>query len=146
MQWSFLFIFNFKHFHEVTPTPTRNIYTVVDCRLFASPAQSASQNPLKAISLPPRYNLKSKVPFQTPHDAFYGHPMQWTCLRHEDSLYSQQMQDRSSYPSFIYMRNPTPVLYGTYSIFLCTFPNSSSNKVMTGLQFFILKCSSTFSM
>jgi hypothetical protein len=31
---------------------------------FASPAQFASHNPLKAVFLPPRHNLKSKVPFK----------------------------------------------------------------------------------
>ena len=54
----------FLHFHKMTPTPTKNTYPVVDRRSFASPAQSASQNPLTVLSLHPRHNLKSKVSFK----------------------------------------------------------------------------------
>lgn len=47
-----------------TTMPTRNMCPIVDCRSFASFIQSALQNPSKAISLHPRYNLKSKVFFK----------------------------------------------------------------------------------
>ena len=54
----------FLYFHEMTPTPTKNTYPMVDRRSFASPAQCILQKHLKTISLPLRHNLKSKVPFR----------------------------------------------------------------------------------
>jgi hypothetical protein len=38
-------------FHETAPTPTKNMYPVVERRSFASPPQLASQYPLKLTSL-----------------------------------------------------------------------------------------------
>ena len=55
----------FLHFHEMAPRPTRNTYPVVDRRSLVSPAQCASQNPTKDMSLPPRESLSSKLPSNT---------------------------------------------------------------------------------
>jgi len=73
----------FLHFHEMAPRPTRNTYPVIDHRSLVSLSQSTSQNPLKAISLPPRQRVEPQTPFQIPQDAFDGHPMRRTRLRHE---------------------------------------------------------------
>ena len=72
----------FLHFHEMNLMPTKNTFPMVDSRSYASPPQFALQNPLKAISLPLRHNVKSKVSFKIPHDAFYGYQLRWSNLRH----------------------------------------------------------------
>ena len=121
----------------------------VDRWSFASPTQSASQNPLKAISLPPRHNLKSKVLFKY----LMIHLMAIQCSGPVFDMDWLTVLTANAILAFVatiaYMRDPTLALYGTPSIFLCTFPNSSSksfsnfkfksNGVPTGLHFFMLK-------
>ena len=79
-QWSgWLFL----AFHKMIPMPTINTYPMVDSWLFASPIQSKSQNPFKAISL--LWGLICQVwsALQIPHDVLHGHAMRWTGLWHE---------------------------------------------------------------
>ena len=116
----------FLHFYEMTPTPTKNTYPVVDCRSFTSPAQSASQNPLNTISLPPRHNLKPKVPFKYLIMCFMGiqcgkpaFDMIWLTVLTTNAI-------SVIVASIAFMRDPTLALYETPSFFLCTFLNSSS--------------------
>ena len=146
----------FLHFHEMIPTPTRNMYHVVDRWLFASPAQSPSQNPLKAMFLLSRHNLKSKKPFKYLVMRFITiqcieptFDMSWLTILTANA--------GSAYISFIaYIRDPTPTLYGIQSIFIYIFSNSSfeifnnfeftSDWVLNGLYSSMLKCLRIFSM
>ena len=137
----------FLHFHKMTPMPTNKMYYVVDRWSFASPTQSGSQKLYKSISLPPRHNLKSKVPFK--YLMICGKPpfdMNWLTILNANAI-STLMS------TITYMRDPILVVYGTPSISLRTFPNFSFesfkklkftlNEVPTGLHFSMLKCFKT---
>lgn len=119
----------FLQFHEITSTPTKNTYPMVDLQLFASPTQLASQNPLKTMSLPPRHNLKSNVPFIYLVMHFTaiqcGEPtldMNWLTVLTTNA--------RSILvPTNAYMGGPATALYGIHSISLCIFLNSLSKNL-----------------
>ena len=122
---------------------------MVDCWSFVSLVLSALQNPLEAKSLPLRHNLKFKEPFK--YLVIYFTTIQcngptfdmiWLTVLITNAI--------SAHVAIIaYMRDPTSALYGTPSISLCTFLNSSfenfnnlkfaMNGVLTGLHFFNVK-------
>ena len=121
--------------------------------LFAFPAQFASQKPLKAIFLPPRHNLESKVPFlmcfTTIQWGGTTFDINWLIILYANAIFALMV-------IIAYMRDPIMALYGTPFIFFCTFPRFSSknsnnfdlasNGVLTGLYYFMLKRLRTSSM
>ena len=134
----------FLHFHKMTPMPIKNTCPVVDHQSFASPIQSALQNPHKAISLSMRHNLKFKMPFkylmmrftdiQCSRPAF---SMNWFTILTANT-------SSALVSTIAYMKYPTVALYGTPCISLCTFPTCSLenfnnfkfalNRIPTGLH------------
>ena len=139
----------FLHFHEMTPMPIKNTYLMVDGWSFASPLQSTLQNPLKAISLPPRHILKSKMllkyltmRFTAIQCSGVAFDMNWLTVLIANAI-------STLVGTIAYMRDPTLALYKTPFIFLCTFSNFSSessnnfefasNGVPIGLHSFMLK-------
>src|SRR4051794_18370070 len=103
-------------FHEIAPTPTKNTYPVVDRRSLASPAQSASQYPRKAMCLPPRHNLRSKVPckylkmrFTAPQCAGPALDMNWLTMLTANARSARV-------PTMAYINDPTAALYSTPSM------------------------------
>ena len=120
----------FLHFHEMTPTPTKYTYPLVDHWLFASPAQSASQKPLKPISLPPRHILKSKLPFK--YLMIYFTTIQWDGPAYDMKWLTLLTANAilALVATIAYIKDLTPALYGTPFIFLFTFINSSSQSLI----------------
>ena len=113
----------FLHFHKTTSMPTKNTYPMVDLRSFAAPAQSALQNPYIALSSPPRYNLKSNMPFKY---LMIPIPMWWTNPLYELAHHTTA-NARSAFASTIaYMNDSTDTLYEMRSISPCILLNSTS--------------------
>ena len=146
----------FLHFHKMTLTRTKNIYHAVDHQLFASFVQSASQIPLKTISLPPWHNLKSKVPFKY----LMMHFTATQCGGPDFNMNRLTVLTANAISALVvniaYMRDPTVALCGTPSIShlyihkfrIRKFYNFkfTSNRVPTGLHSSILKRLRTSSM
>ena len=139
----------FLHFHEINPTSTNNTNHMVDLQLFASPAQSASQNLCKVISLPPRHNLKSNMPFKY-FMHFTSIQMWWTNPTHE-STHRNYRKCKNSLCTHHHIHE-LPLL----SISPFTFLNSSSksfnnmeftlDRVLTDLHCSMFKCLTTSSL
>ena len=147
----------FMHFHKMTPTPTtKNTYPVVNHRLFASPIQSTSKKLSRhypclwgIIWSPKCLSNTSWMYFMAIQCGGPAFDMNWLTVLTANAI-------STLIDTIAYMRDPTPALYGTPSIFLCTFTNSSSesfnnieftsNGVLTGLHSSMLKCLRTSSM
>ena len=145
----------FLHFHEMTPTPTKKHV-------------SCGESPVVCISYPiyiakfsqdnifaPRHNLKSKIPFKY----LMMHIMAIQCGRPAFDMnwliVLTAIATSALVTTITYMRDPTPALYGTPFISLCTFTKKLSksfnnfeftlNGVPTSLHSSILNCLRTSS-
>ena len=114
----------FLHFHEMT-LQHKNTHMVMDYRLFASPTQSALQKPTKAILLPLRHYLKSKVPFKylilhntTIQCVGPAFDMNWLTILTAKAISALVV-------TITFIRDPPMGLYGTPFISICTLTNSS---------------------
>ena len=112
----------FLHFQEISSTPMRNTFPVVDLRSFVSPTQF-----LKAILFPLKYNLKSTTPFKYLMMFVIAIQCGWPTFNMNKLIVLTANVISALVATIAYTRGLIMALYRTHFISLCKFSNPSSD-------------------